>query len=888
MPTLIARTPPFMLALAAGLCAGCIFISDGEHQDRRDGVIQDSRTDDTAPPAPVDADGDGYPEDQDCDDEQAAVNPGASERCNGSDDDCDGDIDEDDAIDAATWYRDRDGDGHGDAEHSQRACDQPSGWVEDDDDCDDEQAAVNPASTELCNGADDDCDGTVDEDDAADATTWYHDQDGDGYGDPDDAQAACQAPEGTVADASDCDDAQPTVNPAAAERCNGHDDDCDGAIDEDDASDASVWWADADADGYGDSGATTTACERPSGYASPTINSDCDDGDATIHPTATETCDGQDQDCDGSVDEGATDMATWYVDDDGDGYGHASRSIVACDQPSGYQADTSDCDDRSATIHPGATETCDGVDQDCDGVADDGAIDMGVWYTDADADGYGDATSSTTACSQPSGTSADATDCDDANAAAHPGAPETCDGVDQDCDGVADDGAIDMGVWYTDADADGYGDATSSTIACSQPSGTSADATDCDDGDATIHPGAVELCSGVDEDCDGVVDAAGTVTHYDPSGVATSLDASFASGTSSRAVSVSLASDGAVLFCEGTYYAHLEVTASDLTIQGYYGASATTLSGDNTATVITLGGSGAIRLSGLTITDGHGSEGGGLGGTDSGLTVSITDCAFDDNRADYGAGVFLRDATLTLTDTSFDNNRADADGGGLYLDSGSATLDGVTISDSTAAISGGGVVLESATATLTGCVLDGNEAQDYGGGLYADIADLTITASEFTDNQADIGGAGLFFRDSTAVIEASTVQGNTASDYGGGLLLSASNAELISSLVIENRVTGSSVTDMGGGALVYDGSTLSCTGSPSEDAGIYANDAGDGGGVSLYDSTCRLDSFSCDWGTGSEDNDPDDVDVTLYGGSYDGYGDDESFSCAGGTSGACL
>jgi hypothetical protein len=87
--------------------------------------------------------------------------------------------------------------------------------------------------------------------------------------------------------------------------------------------------------------------------------------------------------------------------------------------------------------------------------------------------------------------------------------------------------------------------------------------------------------------------------------------------------------------------------------------------------------------------------------------------------------------------------------------------------------------------------------------------------------------------------------------------------------------------------MLYDGSTLVCTGSSSEVAGFLANSAGDGGGVYVYDSTSRLDSIECDWGTGSDDNDPDDVDLSPYGSSYD-YGDDESFSCDGGLSGNCL
>ena len=161
---------------------------------------------------------------------------------------------------------------------------------------------------------DDDCDGSLDEDDATDATAWYLDGDGDGYGDASDSVTACAAPTGYTADATDCDDAAAAVNPGASEVCNGVDDDCDGATDDDDASldatSTATWYADGDSDGYGDAGSTTDSCSPPSGYVADAT--DCDDGDSGVHPGATETCDGVDQDCSGTL--------SWLeVDADGDG-----------------------------------------------------------------------------------------------------------------------------------------------------------------------------------------------------------------------------------------------------------------------------------------------------------------------------------------------------------------------------------------------------------------------------------------------------------------------------------------------------------------------------------------------------------------------------------------
>ena len=97
-------------------------------------------------------------------------------------------------------------------------------------------------------------------------------------------------------------------------------------------------------------------------------------------------------------------------------------------------------------------------------------------------------------------------DCDDADPGVHAGAPETCDGVDQDCDGVADEEATDASAWYADTDADGYGDGTSAVQSCTRPVGYVSDATDCDDGEVSTYPGAAEWCDGADQDCDGVAE----------------------------------------------------------------------------------------------------------------------------------------------------------------------------------------------------------------------------------------------------------------------------------------------------------------------------------------------------------------------------------------------
>ena len=333
------------------------------------------------------------------------------------------------------------------------------------EDCDDFNPNVHPGNVEVCDGFDNDCDSLVDND-AEGALEWFPDFDGDGYGvrgtDDFPTQVSCTIPLGYAPNKRDCNDDLAEVYPNAPELCNDRDDDCDTEIDEGLDTDTK-WYEDRDGDGYGGGAPVHQGCTENEDWVR--SDDDCNDLAFAVHPDADERCDGFDNDCDGLIDDVDPDVIgakTWWIDADRDGYGYILGEVDSCTQPDGYVDNDQDCNDADRTVSPDT-----------------------LWYRDVDHDDYGDPESPWGApqCWAPIGYTNNALDCNDANPEQHSAA-----------------------LWYIDDDLDGFGEDPAVFVGCSDDPSWSRMNTDCNDNNIEIHPDAIEICDGTDNNCDTLID----------------------------------------------------------------------------------------------------------------------------------------------------------------------------------------------------------------------------------------------------------------------------------------------------------------------------------------------------------------------------------------------
>jgi hypothetical protein len=424
------------------------------------------------------------------------------------------------------------------------------------------------------------------------------------------------------------------------------------------------------------------------------------------------------------------------------------------DDGDGWSEDAGDCDDTDPDRYPGAPEVCDEADNDCDGDVDDGISDV-TGYTDADGDGFGDVNAPTTGCGA-AGVQ-DATDCDDTNAAVNPGAGEHCDGADENCDGVVDEDPVDPATGFEDADGDGFGDPERPLSSCDEAAMVANDE-DCDDTRDWVFPGAAERLDGVLNDCDGsgAADQVGTddadVTLTGPEGYGLAVTG-VADYTGDDQADLVAAAGGDVVLAIGPLRSGA-VDDSRLRVSGFTGGllGGQDLDGDGNRDFV------YGRIDGLAIVDGNArgkfDPGASLTGAERPLWLDEGNllAAGESSVSTWSVPVREGDAMLLAIEAPTSATRADLTGDGVdELIVGSAANRAVWILDHDA----------TSQAQATQVTTDSESGSDFGqavlvpGDVDADgVNDLVVAAPGADETGADDGRAWVFTQPATSTSQA--------------------------------------------------------------------------------------------------------------------------------------